>query len=127
MNRKFTDGKKISQILPVQNIQTSDVTSDYVSIADARVIVANFYAEAPGSEKKLTAQLLQATTAGGDGEKPLTTVLEIVEGTFGTLEVKDSDLDQNNGFKFVALKLGTDADAAKLGGGTLILDSLRYS
>jgi hypothetical protein len=119
-----------SAIAP-QDIGTADITSAYFDVRDCERFVAQARAGAVTAAKKLTVQLLQAQDAAGTGSKNLGAAVEAV-GAGGnapaavTIEKRNTDLDADGGFGFVAIKVGIDEDA-KLGAATLLRGRRRYA
>lgn len=134
-NSKFTEGAKTTiGITPAEDIDTAAVDSasgQFVSMQDYRRVVAVGAAEGPGAGKTLTVTLLQATDATGAGKKVLGTAATAEatasEALTAVAEASASDLDVDNGFYFVGMRVKTDKGSAVDGGGVLIRDKGRFS
>lgn len=81
--------------------------------------------------KKLTLQLKQATAADGTGAKnlgdPAVFTATGTEVAKAVKEVRASDLDSENGFKFIGYEIGTDLGSAVIAAAVIILGELSYS
>lgn len=129
--------KKISEELTVvsaidpQDIGTADVTGTYVAVRDYRKIMATLHTEALTAGKIATVELLQATSSAGAGAKSLKTAVSATAPTGGgavkaQVEARVDELDSNNGFEYVAVKVTCD-ETGKVGAATLALGDKRYS
>jgi hypothetical protein len=134
-NQKFSEGANVTVgVIPAADIDTSDVDSAsglFVSMQDYRRVVGIGVCEGPGTTKKLTVTLLQATDATGAGKKALGTAAVATavstEALEAVAEANVEDMDHANGFLFVGLRVGTDKGTAVDGGGILVRDQGRFS
>jgi len=113
-----------------QDIGTADVTGAYVAVGNYRIILATLITEALTDTKLATVELLQATDSSGTGAKALVSaVTSVADGAVAVIAEVGADiddLDSNNDFAFVAVKVTCD-EAGKLGAATLALGGKRYS
>jgi len=99
----------------------------------ARRIVGRLISGALANGVTLTVQLLQATSSGGAGAKNLATTEYVTDDGDSpgnsphvvSCEASDSDLDNANGFHFVAVRVLSSSAAA--GAGLIELGQLRFS
>lgn len=128
---KLTEGVKFINAINSSNIDTSDQTSSYYDVQGFKQITASAQCEALTVGKKLTVQLLQATDSSGTGSKDLGTAVVYtapVGGGRGKAQqhAYDSSLDIEGGFRYVAVRIGTDLGSAVVGSAQILLSEPSY-
>lgn len=110
-------------------------TGPYHHVGHASLIAAIMTCAAVAPGTVLTVTLLQATSKNGAGSKDLASATFTADGRdddspatswpeVATVAAEVDQLDHNNGFEYVAVKVDTDAACA--GAGILALSGLRY-
>lgn len=118
-NLKFPEGHAILATLDPVSQGAATVTTGWVSMANIHQLVALIQTGVLGASATVDAKLRQATSAAGAGAKDITgkAITQIVKASGdnkqATIEVRDTELDVNNGFSFVQLSL-TVGTAASL-------------
>lgn len=129
---KLGEVLNVDVLIDAADIDTADVTSTvFVDASLAR----KFYAKAQTQtsltvNKVLTLTLMQATDAAGTGAKAIGTAATFTAtGTAKAsvaAECSADDLDNENGFTFVGVKVGTDLGSAVAGSVVLVSGSKRF-
>lgn len=118
-NVKFSEAHSILATLDPVSQGAGSVTTGWVSMAYFHSLVAIIQTGVLGASATLDAKLQQATSSGGAGAKDITgkAITQIVkasgDGKQALIELRDTDLDVNNGFTFVRLSV-TVGTAASL-------------
>lgn len=114
-----------------QDIGTADVTGAYVAVGGYTRILATLITASLTAAETATVELLQATDSSGTGAKALAAAVTATAPTGNGVVIAEvgsliDDLDSNNGFAYVAVKV-TCSEDAKVGAATLALGGKRYS
>jgi hypothetical protein len=123
-NIKFQERVAVMATLDPASVAASTVVSTWVSMANLHSITAYLQTGVLGASATIDAKLRQATDASGTGAKDIAgkAITQIVKATGDnvqvTIDARDTDLDSNNGFAFVALSV-TVGTAASIFGATL--------
>ena len=118
-NVKFSEAHSILATLDPVSQGAATVTTGWVSMAYFHSLVAIIQTGVLGASATLDAKLQQATSSGGAGAKDITgkAITQIVKASGDSkqalIELRDTDLDVNNGFTFVRLSV-TVGTAASL-------------
>jgi len=118
-NVKFSEAHSILATLDPVSQGAATVTTGWVSMAYFHSLVAIIQTGVLGASATLDAKLQQATSSGGAGAKDITgkALTQIVKASGDSkqalIELRDTDLDVNNGFTFVRLSV-TVGTAASL-------------
>lgn len=118
-NLKFPEGHAIMATLDPASQAAGTYTTGWVSMANVHQLTALIQTGVLGASATVDAKLRQATSAAGAGAKDITgkAITQIVKASGdnkqATIEVRDTELDVNNGFAFVQLSL-TVGTAASL-------------
>lgn len=131
MSKKISEQMDVVAAIDPQDIGTADVTGSYVAVGDYRTIMATLQTESLTAGKIATVELLQATSAAGAGAKTLKAAVQatapVGNGAVKVqVEARVDELDSNNGFAYVAVKVTCDENG-KIGAATLALGDKRYS
>lgn len=124
-NIKFSEGHAILATLDPVSQGAATVNTGWVSMALFHSLVALIGTGVMGASATLDAKLQQATSAAGAGAKDITgkAITQIVKASGDSkqamIELRDTDLDVNNGFAFVRLQV-TVGTAASLINAALI-------
>lgn len=124
-NIKFSEGHAILATLDPVSQGAATVNTGWVSMALFHSLVALIGTGVMGASGTLDAKLQQATSAAGAGVKDITgkAITQIVKASGDNkqamIELRDTDLDVNNGFAFVRLQV-TVGTAASLINAALI-------
>lgn len=131
MEAKLSELTKMVGMVDPQDVGTADVTSPvYVSAANYKRLRGLLIMEAVNPAETATIQLLQATSAGGAGSKPLSAVVTFTAGGAPEsprveAEANVDAMDAANGFTFVGVVVGS-SHATKLGAAYLQLGQPAY-
>jgi len=128
---KLIEEVKFVNAVNSADIDTADVTSTYVDAKDFKQITGSAQCEALTVGKILTVQLLQATDSSGTGAKVLGTAVTYTAPTGGGRGVVQqhaytAELDNENGFRYVAVRVGTDLGSAVVGSAQILLSEPSY-
>lgn len=128
---KLTECVKFVNAINNADIDTADRTSAYVDVQGFRQITGAGQCETLSATKVLTVQLLQATDSSGTGSKNLGTAATFTAPTGGSKgkaqqHAYDAELDKENGFRYVAVKIGTDEGSAVFGSAQILLSEPAY-
>lgn len=124
-NVKFSEGHAILATLDPVSQGAATVNTGWVSMALFHNLVALIQTGVLGASATLDAKLQQATTSGGAGAKDITgkALTQILKASGDNkqamIELRDTELDVNNGFAFVRLQV-TVGTAASLVSASLI-------
>lgn len=124
-NTKFSERNAILATLDPISQGAATVNTGWVSMALFHSLVALIGTGVMGASGTLDAKLQQATSAAGAGVKDITgkAITQIVKASGDNkqvmIELRDTDLDVNNGFAFVRLQI-TVGTAASLVNAVLI-------
>lgn len=124
-NLKFQEKNAVLATLDPASVAVSTVLTTWVSIANVHSITALLQTGVLGASATVDAKLRQATDNSGTGAKDITgkAITQIVKASGDnkqvTIDVRDTELDTNNGFAFVALSV-TVGTAASLLSASLI-------
>lgn len=124
-NVKFSEGHAILATLDPVSQAAATVNTGWVSMAYFHSLVALIQTGVLGASATLDAKLQQATSAAGAGVKDIAgkAITQIVKASGDNkqamIELRNTELDVNNGFAFVRLQL-TVGTAASLVSATLI-------
>lgn len=129
---KFTEKAARDVAIPMQDIDTADVTGAYYPVADYRRLYAGLITATVAQTKAATLQFFQAKDAAGTGAKALGAEVSSVAPNGGAKlfleqEAYVSEMDSNNGFTHVALKATCNVGSAVQATALLIRDQGRYS
>lgn len=114
-----------------QDIGTADVVGAYIAVSGYTKMLATLVTASLTATKIATVELLQATSSAGAGAKALAAAVSATAPTGNGVVIAEvgasvDDLDSNNGFAYVAVKV-TCSEDAKVGAATLALGGKRYS
>lgn len=134
LNLKPTDeAALLATIDPQSNAAASTLTSDYVDMSNFASLMALIKVGAFVATGKVDAKLVQATAAAGTNKKDITGKAITQLTAAGTDDNKQaiinlfaSELDSNNGFRYVALEL-VNTTAAALVDASLLGFGCRYA
>jgi len=131
MNTKISDYIRFSVGKASADIVTP-VTTAYVDASDARRFLAVLSLTALADTKTATIQLKQATASNGAGAKNLgTAVVYTASGAVTdvviTAEAQINDLDNANGFTYVAATVSSNNTAAVPAAVTLLKGDTRFN
>lgn len=124
-NLKISEKVAIMATMDPASVGASTVVSAWVSMANLHSLMALIQTGVLGASATIDAKLRQATDSSGTGAKDITgkAITQIVKATGdnkqATIEVRDTDLDVNNGFSYVALSV-TVGTAASIFGASLL-------
>jgi len=127
---KLSDFVKLETALLNADI-TTDRESTFRPAEGFTLYRAHLQTGTVAATKKATVQLLQAKDASGTGKKALTDPVEFTAGDGGevaeiSVEAKQEDLDSNNGFTHIAVKVTCDNATAVVGAAVLELGGASY-
>ena len=117
-NVKFSEAHSILATLDPVSQGAGTVSTGWVSMAYFHSLVAIIQTGVLGASATLDAKLQQATSSGGAGAKDITgkALTQIVKASGDSkqalIEMRDTDLDVNNGFTFVRLSVTVGAAAS---------------
>ena len=130
---KISDHVARDRGFAVLDITLGDNFSPYYDMAEFRQALARVESGAIADTENLTIGFTQATTAGGAGDKIVgVDTARVAVGGDGAAgfslerEIEVSDLDTENGFRFIRIKVTSDDAGAVVGGASLIRDGGRY-
>lgn len=124
-NIKFSEKVAIMATMDPASVAASTVVSTWVPMTNLHSIVALIQTGVLGASATLDAKLRQATDSSGTGAKDITgkAIVQIVKATGdnkqATIECRDTDLDSNNAFAYVALSV-TVGTAASIFGASIL-------
>ncbi|WP_131193714.1 hypothetical protein [Lichenihabitans psoromatis] len=122
------------RVLP--NIAPQDITTArtgaYADASGAQALLVAVNAGPVAPTKTVTLQMMQAVDANGTSAKALGAPVTVTAPTGGsaiafTADAQITDLDDNNGFAFVAALLSSNNASAVLAAATLILGNNRFN
>lgn len=108
--RTFHENMKFAAVFPPAAWADGTVPSAYIDMSDYERCVFLIMTGAMATGDIVAAQVVQATSAAGAGSKVITgatiTDLDIDDdNALATIEVKDTALDVENGFRFLSLTI----------------------
>lgn len=124
-NIKFSEKVAVMATMDPASVAASTVVSTWVPMTNLHSIVALIQTGVMGASATIDAKLRQATDSSGTGAKDITgkAIVQIVKATGDnkqvTIEVRDTDLDSNNAFAYVALSV-TVGTAASIFGAAIL-------
>jgi hypothetical protein len=124
-NLKISEKLAVMATMDPASVGASTVVSGWVSMANLHSLMALINTGVLGASATIDAKLRQATDSSGTNAKDITgkAITQIVKATGDNVqalvECRDTDLDVNNGFAFVALSV-TVGTAASIFGATLL-------
>lgn len=133
MPNRLSEELKILEGVAPQDIATADVTGPYHDVTEARKITGVLITGTIADTQVVTIELLQATDSAGTSSKslkgPKTVTASGAEKLKAVIEAEITDMDMNNDFTHVAVKVTSDDPAATPpnGAAVLLLGGLRYS
>lgn len=110
---------------------TTDRTSGWFDMANFRHAIAHLQTGSVNSGQKATVAFEQATDSGGTSAKALGSATEKTAGSGGEeldleKEINVTDLDTDNSFTHVRIKVTCDNSTAVIGSAVLIRDKGRF-
>jgi hypothetical protein len=120
MNTKHAERVAIAATLDPASVAASTVLTSWVSMAAFHQMAAIVQTGVMGAGGTIDAKLRQATDSSGTGAKDITgkAITQIVKASGDNkqviIECRDTDLDTNNGFAFVALSVTVGTAASLL-------------
>lgn len=129
--KKLTECVKFVNAINSADIDTADVTSNYVDMQGFKQVTAAAQCETLTAGNTLTVQLLQATDSSGTGAKVLgtATVYTAPAGNgrgVAQQHAYSAELDNENDFRYVAVQVGTNEGSAIVGSASLLLSEASY-
>lgn len=130
-NIKIAEQIAVMATLNPASVSASTVVSTWVPMVNLNSLLAYIQTGVLGASATLDAKLRQATDSSGTGAKDITgkALAQIVKASGdnvqATLECRDTDLDTNGGFAYVALSI-TVGTAASIVGATLFGGNTLY-
>lgn len=108
--RTFHDNMLFAEVFPPAAWADGTVPASYIDMADYERCVFLIMTGAMDTSDVVAAQVVQATDAAGSGSKPLVgatiTDLDIDDDdALATIEIRDTALDVENGFRFLSLTI----------------------
>lgn len=128
MNRKISELVKVTRAIVDADI-TAAKTGGYVSLVDYRQAQAVVTTGTVAATKKVTVQLMQATSSAGAGAKVLGDPVEVVAGTGGeaiTVAVEANASQLDDGFTHIGVQTVSDNATAVIGAAVIIRANGRY-
>jgi hypothetical protein len=119
-NIKFSERTAVLATLDPASVAASTVVSTWVSVANYHSICAVLQTGVLGASATVDAKLRQASDSSGTGAKDITgkAITQIVKASGdnkqATIECRPEDLDQANGFGYVALSVTVGTAASLL-------------
>lgn len=119
-NVKFAERNAVLATIDPASVAASTVVTTWVPIANYHGIVAQLAVGAFGAAATVDAKLRQATDAAGTGAKDIAgkAITQLVaaggNNRQALIECRSDDLDQTNGFAFVALSVTVGTAATLL-------------
>ena len=130
MNAKLSERQRSEIGVSPQDITTAR-TGTYVSVAGHRRIQAIAVTGNITAGQTVTIELMQATSAGGAGAKALGAPVVVTASSTApqkaSIDARVDELDTNNGYGFVAVRLSSNNGTAVQGGAVLLLADGRFS
>lgn len=130
-NLNPSDRTAVVGVIPAQQAAAGVVTSGWVDMRNLFAVLATLNVGVIGAGGTVDARIDQATDAAGAGAKPVAglALTQIVkaggDNRQAGINVRQEDLDKNNGFRFVRVSV-TVGTAATFLSATLLGFDLRY-
>ena len=124
MTEKLSEKIKGTVVIVPQDIGTADITTTvYTAVKGYKRFLARLISVSLAQTQTATIQLMQATSAGGAGAKVLGDLQTFTSPTGGaipdfTTDISSGELDKDNGFVFIGMRIGTSVNGS-LGAGLL--------
>jgi len=108
--RTFHENMLFAEVFPPAAWADGTVPASYIDLADYERVVFLIMTGAMDTGDIVAAQVVQATDAAGTGSKVITgaTITDLTltdDDALATIEVRDTALDVENGFRFVSLTI----------------------
>lgn len=120
-NVKFSEKNAILATLDPASVGPTTVTTGWASMANVHSLCALIQTGIMGASATVDAKLQQATDSSGTGAKDVTgkAIVQILKAAGdnkqATIELRDTDLDTNNGFAYVRLSVTVGVAASIVG------------
>lgn len=120
LNQKFIEKNAVLATLNPASVAASTVTTGWVSMANFHGMAALIQTGVMGASGTVDAKLQQATDSSGTGAKDIAgkALTQIVKASGdnvqATIELRDTEMDANNGFSYVRLSVTVGTAASQL-------------